>query len=307
MENKTKRKNQFRKIELIFIWGMLVLPLLQWLIFWLIVNLSSIKLAFTDARTDVFTFDNFKVFWENLTVPYGTIKTALFNTLKHFLTSLLIINPISMVIAYFLYKKIACYKLFRIVFYLPAIVSSVAMVAVYREVINPGGIIDALLKLFGSSVPPEGWLARPTTATKAILVYTVWTGFGANILLFMGAMIRVPVEMLEAAKLDGCSAFRELVLLILPLILPTISTLVIITCTNIFSSSGPILLFTSGNYETTTISYWIFEKIYGNGVLGGSPSNYNIASCTGLCFTLVGVPIILAIRYLMDKLPTVEY
>ena len=309
MTNNTKsnKKSQFRKLELIFVGGMLALPLLQWLIFWLIVNFSSISLAFTDARTNAFTFQNFARFWEGLTAPYGTIKVALSNTFKYFLNSLLVINPLSLVIAYFLYKKIAFYKGFRILFYLPAIVSSVAMVAVFREVINPGGVLDAVLHLFGQSIPPEGWLARPDSATNVILVYSVWTGFSANMLLFMGAMIRVPVEMLEAAKLDGCSAIVELFVLILPLILPTISTLTIVTCTNVFSSTGPILLFTGGNYDTTTISYWIFEKIYGNGVLGGSPTNYNIVSATGLCFTLIGVPVILGIRYLMDKLPAVEY
>ncbi len=300
--------NRARKIELVFIWGMLLLPLVQWAIFWLYVNMSSFTLAFTDARTgEMPYFGNFITFWENLTAPYGTIKIALINTLKYFATSLIIINPLSLIIAYFLYKKIGGYKVYRIIFYLPAIVPGLVMVDVYREVINPGGIVDAILKIFGSGVPLKGWLADKSTATNAILVYTIWTGFGANILLFMGAMIRVPVEILEAAKLDGCSPILEFGALVLPLILPTISTLTIITCTSIFTASGPILLFGATDFDTTTISYWIFEKIYGNGVTGGSTENYNIVSCTGLCFTLVGVPIILLVRYLMDKLPTIEY
>ena len=310
MENVIKRKkmNKSRKIELIFIWGMLALPLIQWIIFWLTVNVDSIKLAFMDSRTDKFTWNNFSLFWEGLTNPVETnnIKVALLNTLKYFSTSLFIINPIALIIAYFLYKQIAGYKAFRIIFYLPAIVSSVVMVAVYREIINPGGAIDAFLKLFGSGVPEKGWLADPSTATNTILFYTIWTGFSANMLLFMGALIRVPEEMLEAAKLDGCSAMVELIFLILPLIVPTMVTVTIVTCTNVFNSTGPILLFTGGDYETTTISYWIFAKIY-DGTGGGSVENYNIVSCTGLCFTLVGVPIILAIRYVMDKIPAVEY
>jgi len=310
MENviKTKKMNKSRKIELIFIWGMLVLPLIQWAIFWLTVNLDSIKLAFMDPRTDEFTWNNFALFWEDLTNPVApqSIKVALSNTLKYFSTSLFIINPIALIIAYFLYKQIVGYKAFRIIFYLPAIVSSVVMVAVYREVINPGGAIDALLQLFGSGVPEKGWLADPSTATNTILIYSIWTGFSANMLLFMGALIRVPEEILEAAKLDGCSAIIELIFLILPLITPTMVTVTIVTCTNVFNSTGPILLFTGGDYETTTISYWIFAKIY-DGTGGGSVENYNIVSCTGLCFTLVGVPIILTIRYLMDKIPAVEY
>lgn len=305
----TKNKiGQYRKKQILFVWGLIALPLIQWIICWLSVNMSSIMLAFTDPRTDEFTLNNFVLFWEKFTSPYGEIKIAFANTLKYFLTNLLIINPLACVLAYFLYKKIAGYKAFRVIFYLPAIISSVAMVEAYRQFISPSGIINELLNVFNKSVPPEGFFSRNETATSAILVYTIWTGFSTNMLLFMGAMIRVPLEVLEAAKLDGCSAFKELIKIILPLMIPTISTVIIITCTNVFTASGPILLFTKGDCNTTTIAYWIFAKVYGDGVSGGtSTANYNIVSCTGLCFTLVGAPLIMLTRWAMDKLPTVEY
>lgn len=308
MERLTKKKTgKARKIELVFIWGMLALPLIQWLIFWLGINANFIKLGFVDARTEAFTFSNFATFWADLTAPHGTIKIALINTVKYFAVTMLVINPLSLVIAYFLYKEIRGYKVFRVIFYLPAIISSVVMVACYREIIQPNGVVDRLLNVFGTSIPPEGWLANFDKATGAILFYTVWTGFGANMLLFAGAMVRVPTEMLEAAKLDGCSAIREFFMMIIPMIMPTITTLIIVSCTNVISSTGPILLFTDGGYDTTTISYWIFEKIYGGGVSGGLESNYNIVSCTGLCFTLISLPIVFLVRYLMDKIPVAEY
>lgn len=304
---KSKHRKRKGKKELLFIWGMLALPLVQWLIFWLGINVDFIRLAFLDARTDAVTFSNFVTFWDELTSPYGSIKVAFNNTLKYFATTMLIINPLSLIIAYFIYKRIWGYKIFRIVFYLPAIISIVVMVESFRQIIRPEGIVDVFLHLFGGSIPPVGWLGSPDYATNTILFYTVWTGFGGNMLLFMGAMIRVPTEMLEASKLDGCSALREFFVMIIPMIVPTIATLVVISCTNIISSTGPILLFTNGDYSTTTISFWIFEKIYGGGVSGGLSSNYNIVSCTGLCFTLVSLPIILLVRYLMDKIPVVEY
>ena len=131
--------------------------------------------------------------------------------------------------------------------------------------------------------------------------------FGKHVVIY-GCMTRVPLEVLEAAKLDGCTSFKELTSIILPLILPTICTVITITCTNVFSASGPILLFTRGACNTTTIAYWIFAKVYGDGVSGGTAkSNYNIVSCAGLCFTLVGAPLIMGIRRLMEKLPTAEY
>lgn len=302
-----KRKGSIKNKELIFIWGMLALPLVQWLVFWVGINGNFIKLAFMDARTSTFTFANFATFWDDLTAPHGSIKIALVNTLKYFATTMLIINPLSLVIAYFIYKKIRGYKVFRIVFYLPAIISSIVMVECFREIIQPTGVVDKFLHLFGGSIPPEGWLANFDKATNAILVYAVWTGFGTNMLLFMGAMVRVPTEILEASKLDGCPALKEFFVMILPMIMPTVTTLIIVSCTNIISSTGPILLFTNGGYNTSTISFWIFEKIYGGGVSGGLASNYNLVSCTGLCFTLISLPVILLVRFILDRIPVVEY
>ena len=120
-------------------------------------------------------------------------------------------------------------------------------------------------------------------------------------LLLGGTFARVPAEVLEAAKLDGCGPFRELVQLILPMISSTLITMIILKLTGLFSSSGPIILFTSGNYNTTTLAYWIWES-----VLAGS-GHYNTVAATGLAFTAIAVPLILTIRWLLEKIPVVEY
>lgn len=296
------KKKKTNKNQTIFLFCMLALPVLQWLIFWLYVNLSSIALAFQDARTKTFTFENFVIFWEALTSPTGDIGLSMINTFKYFGVSLFIIMPIALFISYFLYKKVFGYRFYRIIFYLPAIVSGVAMVAVYKNFINPNGPLDWILGLFGKEVPVEGFLARPSSATTTIIIYCIWTGFSGNVLLFCGGMARVPVECLESAALEGCSPIRELIQIILPLIWPTVSTQIVLLFTGIFGMSGPILLFTYGEYGTTTLSFWIWKSIY-----TGSESAYNIISATGLALTAVGVPLILFIRWILEKVPTAEY
>ena len=304
-EKKVMTYNEKKRKDFWFLFSMLILPFVQWLVFWLYVNFQTIMLAFQDQRTGVFTFYNFQNFWQSLTTG-GDIAIAVRNTFIYFGVNLGIIMPLALLISYFLYKQIVGYKTFRVIFYLPAIVSSVAMVAVFKNFVSPQGPLNNILNWFGHSIPLEGWFANPDTATPTIVAYTIWTGFCSNILLFAGAMVRVPVDVLESASLEGCGSFRELFGLIFPLIWPTTSTQIIFAFTGIFSSSGPILLFTAGAYETTTISYWIFEQVYGTGAAGGAGS-YNLVSAAGLCFTLVGVPIILFIRWLMELIPAVEY
>lgn len=302
-----KIENQAKRKEKTFIFFMMLLPVIHWCIFWLYVNFSSIILAFQDTRTGAFTWDNFIGFAESLTSPYGEIKLALKNTLLYFSTSLLIISPCGLLMSYFLYKRILGSQVFRIIFYLPAIISGVVMVTCYTTFVDPHGPLGNILSWFNVTIPPEGWLARPETATTMILIYNVWTGFTGNILLYCGTMARVPLEVLESSKIEGCGAFREFVQIIIPLIFPTISTQIILLFTGVFTSSGPILLFDpNSSYGTVTLSYWIFKQVYGTGTVGGSGS-YNLVSATGLCFTLFGVPIILFIRWLMERIPAVEY
>lgn len=300
-------KNQAKRKEKMFIFFMMLFPVIHWCIFWLYVNFSSIALAFQDTRTGIFTWDNFKAVGESLTSPYGEIRLALKNTLLYFSTSLLIISPCGLLMSYFLFKRIAGSRAFRVIFYLPAIISGVVMVTCYTTFIDPHGPLGNILSLFDITIPPEGWLARKETATKMILIYNVWTGFTGNILLFCGAMARVPMEVLESSKLEGCGAFREFIQIIIPLIFLTLSTQIILLFTGVFTSSGPILLFDPNcSYGTVTLSYWIFKQVYGFGTVGGSGS-YNLVSATGLCFTLLGVPIILFVRWIMDRVPVAEY
>lgn len=294
-------KKVFQKY--LFLAVLLIVPIINWVLFWLVVNVQSILLAFHDARTGAFTWWNFQYFWQELTTPNGEIGIAVINTLKYFFSNLLIVIPLSMVIAFFIYKKIWGHKVYTVIFYLPSIISSVAMVQIYTQMLAAGGPIDALFAGL-LKIPAEGFFSRPDTATNMIVLYTVWTGFSSNILLFIGAMTRIPIEVFEAAKLEGCKPGREFVSIVFPLIWPTISTMLILSFTGLFSASGPILLFgaDSVSLKTTTISYWIFKEVYEGG-MGG----INAVSATGLCFTVVAVPLILFVRWVAEKVPEVEY
>lgn len=311
LQEKTRiRRRRIFSNRMAFLIFALAVPTVHWLVFWLYVNLSSFTLAFKNSVGE-WSFANFVQFYNSLRNPYGnSIGRSVINTIKYFAVNVFVNLPLSVIIAYFIYKKIAGYKFFRVIFFLPAIVTSVILVSTYMMTLSPHGIFDTFLRLFGRAVPEWGYFNTESTATNAILIYSVWTGFGTNVVLIGSAMARVPDSVLEAARLDGCKPFREMVQLILPLIWPTLSTLILLALTGIFSASGPILLFApDGHAGTTTLSYWIFKQVYGSGEFGqaGGTGAYGLVSATGLVFTVLWVPIILLIRHIMDKIPTVEY
>ncbi len=307
---KKDSKNRMRIKQLRFVWGMLAIPIASWLVFWLYVNLSSVVQAFQDPYSGAFSWVNFVDFWESLTARdegLGSLSIAVKNTMYYFLLANFVEFPIQIICSYFLYKKVRGFRIFRIIFYFPVMISAVTMTGVFKEVISPIGPLGSLCNSLGIDFPEAGLLGQQSTATATIMVYKVYTCVGYHMLLVSGAMARIPLEVLESARLDGVGFLREFGQIVIPMIWPTLNTLIILSMTGILSSSGPILLLASDSYAlgTTTISYWIFEKVYANNQY--MAGQYNLVSATGLCFTVVTVPIILFLRRILENLSVVDY
>jgi ABC-type sugar transport system permease subunit len=228
------------------------------------------------------------------------LNTSIKNTFIYFIKDILML-PFHLLIAYFFYKKLAGYRVFQVIFYLPSIISGVAFSTMFSNFIALSGPIGVLLSSAGVNPVPE-FLANSDYATATILFYTIWIGWGGNMLLLGGALARVPLEILESARLDGISPAKELIYMILPLIWSTLSTLLILSMTSLFIADGPILLFTRGKFQTATIGYWIFDRVYFQGV-----GAYNSVAAAGLVFTVIGAPIILFVKWLIERVPVVEY
>ena len=296
----TKKKVSKKTIKkYLFVSRMLIIALLNIAIFYFYVNFKSIIMAFKIDGEAGLTLYHFKTFISELTKADSTIFKALLNTMIFFVNSIAIIFPLSLLLSYFIYKKIRCYKIFRVIFFIPGIISSVVLVIVYKNFIVPMGPLGQILNAFGVECPH--WFADSRYAKWAIVLYCIWTGLGGNMILFGGAMARIPDEIVEAATLDGVGTFRELTQVVIPLIWSTICTLLVFTIVGIFTASGPILLFTQGEYDTYTISFWIFQQIE-----RGYDPNY--PSAVGLFFTLIGTPIVLILKHYLEKIGSdVEY
>ena len=299
LEKQKPHKNPERRINAVFITVMLALPILHWIIFWFVVNINSILLAFKIPTGD-WSMETMRIVVRQLGSMDSDLRIAIKNTFIYFTKDVLMLF-FQMIIAYFFYKKIFGYKAFRIIFYLPSIVSGVAIATMYANFITQSGPLGVILSACGVDPVPE-FLADSAYATKTILLYTIWLGWGGNMLLFGGAFARIPTELIEAARLDGIGAFKEFIYLIIPLVWTTLSTLLILNMTGLFGASGPILLFTKGAYRTTTIGYWIFDKVAFVGL-----SAYNEVAAAGLIFSCIGVPVIMFFKWLVERIPTVEY
>lgn len=300
-----------RKGKYPFIICMIALSVFSFAVFYVGINLQSILLAF--KRFEGFAADGSEIYsWttENFANIFkelageGNSSTQLLQAFKNTLLLYVCGNaftfPMAWFISYYLWKKMRGYKFFRIIFYLPHIISSVVMVILYRNIIAPNGLLGALsIKLTGETVPP--WLYQDNTAIWMVFIYNTWVGFAGEFLLLTAALTRIPDDIVESAKLDGITPFKEFFKICIPLIWPTLYIIILQKIAGILAADGPILLLTNGNNRTYTLGFWSYMQV----IVGHS---YEFPSAVGLLMTAIVAPIAITARKLLSRVyRDVEY
>ena len=295
---RRRRYNMQRFKTDLFCYALLLVPIWHYVTFWLIVNIDSFVLPFKDDVTGVFTLKYFETILQAFNAG-GELLMAFKNTMIFFVTSLFIGYVLALSFAYFLYKKILFHRFFTVAFMIPSMISSVVLISVFKSIIGIGGPLAVVYeKMTAESLPPL--LYQESTAIWTIVAFSIWTGFGMSLILFSGAMAKIPPEINEAAELDGVGYFGELTKIVLPLIAPTIMIMLLFSAMGFLSADGPILLFTQGMYGTKTIGYWFYENIIVN-------PNYGLSSAFGLLMSLASAPLVIVCQILRRKVPVIDY
>lgn len=276
---------------------LMILPgLLHFCVFWLGVNVSSIALAFKDTAGNA-SFVNFLDLFDEFKRTDSGIFIALKNTMSYYLVGVFKL-VLCCLVAYLFYKKVYGHKIYKFLFFLPTMIPSMVYIIIFKRFISAWGPLDTLWRnITGNPLP--NLLNTNETATRTILFYSLWAGFGPQMLIFVGAMNRIPEEIIEAAKLDGCVGAREFARIVIPLVWETLATYLLLATAQVFMSTGPILFFTGGDCHTQTLSFWIYQQVQGG--------FYNYPAAVGLFFTVVALPIVFLMRYLLNKIETVTY
>ena len=302
-KKKQSTFSTLKRKQAIFAWVMLILPVINFILTWVFINGNTVVLAFKD-RTNQWTLENFKTVYLRFTDPYeADFWPMLQNTLDYFFVQELFGLPLSFFVSFFIFKKIAGYKFFRVLFYLPNIIPSMVMVIAFGQFVFPGGVLEVLCSKVGITLPVEGLIYNGETAKYTLMVYTLLKTSCGNI-LFYSAFARIPPELLEAAKIDGVTLFKEFIYIDFPLILPTFTMTLLMDSVSILSAGPPLLEF-GAPPGTVNVAYWFFMQVYGSGANG--IGNYGIMSALGLAFTIGMLPLVFAVRALAEKCSQIEY
>ena len=157
----------------------------------------------------------------------------------------------------------------RTIMVLPILVPAVAIGSMWRLMYNyEFGIFNQALKALG--LPPQIWLGSAELAMPSVIVVDVWHWVPFVFLIMLAGLEALPVEVFEAASVDGASGWQKLRLIILPLMWPTISVALMFRTIFAFKVFDEIFLLTSGGPGTATevVSLYIYKVFFGQNQLG---------------------------------------
>jgi raffinose/stachyose/melibiose transport system permease protein len=193
---------------------------------------------------------------------------SLRNNALFFLIHTVVQNPVGLFLAALLNMRIRGSWLYRTTIFIPTILSVVIVGFVWKLILNPAwGISRSLLQLIGLGPFDKPWLGLESTALVTLSLISVWQNIGIPMLLFLAALIRIPDELVEAARVDGAGGWKIFWRIQLPLILPALGIVSVLTFVGNFNAFE-LVYATQGalagpNFASDILGTFFFRTFFG--------------------------------------------
>ena len=308
-EVKRERAHSMRHYKLKqtgFIISLLALPVANFLVFWVYVNFRTIVLTFQNYNVltgeyEWYGFTRFVDFFNKMVLGEDPgLFNAMINSIKSVGLNLIVILPLAFFSSYAFFKKVPGERLFRVLFFFPSMISIVILTMEYKYMFHPDfGPVSMFFEKYFDWAP--GWFnTEEPYAWPLVWIFCVWAGLGSNVILISGAMLRIPREVIESGRLDGLGFWRECFSIVLPLVMPTVTTFILTGVMGMFGfMTQPMLLLPSGSEgKNMTVALHIYNLVNTSGGAEGATIN---AATIGLVFSVIGAPFVFIIKWLVDK------
>jgi multiple sugar transport system permease protein len=189
---------------------------------------------------------------------------SLFNTFYFAIGTIPTSIVISLIIAICLNSKIRGLSFYRTIYFLPVITSMNAVAMVWLYIYHPDvGILNYLLSIF--NISPQKWLLDPVWAMPAVILMSIWKNLGYNIIIFLVGLQSIPKEYYEAAEIDGASGIKIFRYITLPLIMPVVFFIALVSLINSFHTFTQVYMLTKDGgplKSTSVIVYYLYENAF---------------------------------------------
>lgn len=260
MANKRKRRILF-----LFI----VPALVFYLVFWISPVLMSFFYGLTNwsglGDYDFVGLDNFKFL-----IKEGTLFNSMRNTIIYAVIVVVWGNLQALALALLLNMKLKARGAFRTIFYIPALFSTIVVAFIWSYVYAPyyGMLYEVLGKVgIGENL---NLLGSTSTALIAVAFVETWKTSGTMTIIYLAGLQNIPEEVMESARIDGCSAWQSTIRVKIPMLADTITINVMLGLINGFKSFDYVFALTGGGPGTSssTLMYSIYKMAFMEGQFG---------------------------------------
>ena len=252
------------------------------LVFFFIPFFQTILLSFKDYSANIYnpTYVGLANYFKLMQSPI--FYKVLFNTFMY----LFLAVP---VLAILISQKIRGVTIYKILIYLPVIVSIVVAAIAFKWLYAEQGILNYLTGLLG--LEPIGWLTDTRFALVSVVIVTIWKGIGYYMMIYFAALMGVPKELYEACDIDGASPLKKHLAVTIPHIMPTIALVSTISAISAMKVFAEIYVMTKGGplNSSKTIVYYIYERAFENLDLGYASAMAVILLIIVMAFSLINI------------------
>ena len=219
----------------------------------------------------------------------GIFYQVMGNTFLYLIIAVPFLVIFPLFLAVLINQKMRGITLYKILIYLPVIVSIVVAAIAFKWLYAQEGILNYFVSLLGFN--PIGWLTDSRFALLSVAIVTIWKGVGYYMMIYLAALMSVPQELYEACDIDGANFLTKHLTVTIPQILPTIalvSTISIISAMKVFVE---IYVMTKGGplNSSKTIVYYIYERAFENLDLGYASALAVVLLIVIMAFSLVNI------------------
>jgi putative chitobiose transport system permease protein len=212
---------------------------------------------------------NDKVFWQTLR-----------NTFLYLIGVVPILVIVPLGLAILVNQKLRGIRWFRIAYYTPVIISMVVAGIAWKALYASDGILNQLLKIggFTDGIP---WLTSPDLALWSVMLVTIWKGLGYYMVIYLAGLQGIPVDLYEAAAIDGSDGWQKHWDITIPLMRPYLSLVAVISSISAMKVFEEVYIMTQGGplNHSKTVVYYVYEKAF-------QDLEINYASAIGLVLFL---------------------
>jgi raffinose/stachyose/melibiose transport system permease protein len=234
-------------------------------------------------------FDNYVDIFTNDTVFYR----ALLNSLIWVILSLIVPTVLALGLALALNRRLLGRNLMRSVFYIPAVLASIAVATMWSWIYQPNaGLVNGVLTSLGRESWIQDWLGDPRIALYSVFVAFVWQTTGFSMVLFLAGLQSVPPDLVEAARLDGAGPRQVFRHVTLPALRPTLTVVLVLTVISSLKVFDLIVGMTNGGpaQSSQVLALWSYSQSF---------INHNFGGGNALAVVLLVITLALVLPYLL--------